>query len=240
VKKQPFPQQLDQTTVEKEIGAVRHLRTTGQRLKTLSVQFLGSPYVVHPLIGSADSPEVFTVSLEGFDCVTYVETLLALALASSVDGFIEIVRQVRYKNGVVEWPRRNHYMTSWIRNAARQGLVRNITRGKYTITKTRTLDLIEDLPPLTVTLKCFPKQNFSKIADHLADGDLMFFVSTRRKIDVFHVGLVFREDTRIVLRHASRSRKGVVEQPLEEFLEQNRMAGFILVRPREKPLTARG
>jgi hypothetical protein len=240
VKEQLFPQNLDHAIIEKMLRSVRHLRTTGERLKALSSQLLGYPYITHPLTGSADSPEVFTVSLEGFDCVTYIETALALAMAASVSEFVEIIRHLRYKNGRIEWRRRNHYMTGWIKNNARRGFVRNITRGKYTIGKTRTLGLLKDLPSKTVTFKCFPKKNFSRIANHLADGDLIFFVSTRRKLDVFHAGLLFREGEQIILRHASRSQGGVAEQPLEEFLQKNRMAGFILVRPREKPLAVKG
>ena len=50
-------------------------------MEALSRYFLGHPYQINPLIGSAGTPEVFTVSLDAFDCVTFVETILALSLA---------------------------------------------------------------------------------------------------------------------------------------------------------------
>ena len=40
---------------------------------------------------------------------------------------------------------------------------------------------------------------------------------------------------KVLMRHASRSQGGVVEQELTEFLKANRMAGVIVVRP--QPMT---
>jgi hypothetical protein len=66
----------------------------------------------------------------------------------------------------------------------------------------------------------------------LHSGDLVFFVSTRRHLDVFHTGIIVRDGASVLMRHASRSQGGVVEQPLSEFLKANRMTGVIAVRPR--------
>jgi len=66
---------------------------------------------------------------------------------------------------------------------------------------------------------------------HLQTGDLIFFVSTRKNLDVFHTGIIIRDGKRLLMRHASRSRGLVVEQDLNEFLKANRMAGVIVVRP---------
>src|SRR5581483_7217804 len=99
----------------------------------LSRRFLGHPYQTNPLIGSADSPEVFTASLDAFDCVTYVETVLALARARSVDEFTRWLRAIRYEDGCVRWERRNHYMTRWIRNNARQAIISPISFPVSTI-----------------------------------------------------------------------------------------------------------
>jgi hypothetical protein len=229
-----YPQDFDPAVAEKILDPVRAVRRIGERMRLISSRFSGCPYIVNPLIGSARAPEVFTVSLAGFDCVTYIETVLALALSDSVDQFVETIRHVRYKNGQVDWKSRNHYMTGWIKNNSRQGFIRNITRGSDTISKTRTLGTLEGVPPKIVTFKCFPKRMFLRIKNHVADGDLIFFASTRKRLDVFHAGLLFREGEQVNLRHASRSQGGVVEQPLSEFLKKNRMAGLILVRPKEE------
>ena len=64
----------------KESGTIKD---AAGRLQWISGQFLGLPYVTDPLVGSADTPELFTDTLDGFDCVTYMETVLALAGARS-------------------------------------------------------------------------------------------------------------------------------------------------------------
>jgi cell wall-associated NlpC family hydrolase len=64
----------------------------------------------------------------------------------------------------------------------------------------------------------------------MQSGDLIFFASTRKHLDVFHAGIIVRDGERLMMRHASRSRGEVVEQELAEFLGANRMTGVIVVR----------
>src|SRR2546429_8109006 len=110
------PRGLSRRRIERLISQAKSFRSAGSRIEVLSRHFLGQPYKINPLIGSAVEPEVYTVSLDSFDCVTYVETILALSLSSSVDEFTRWLRQIRYENGQIDWKRRNHYMTGWIRS----------------------------------------------------------------------------------------------------------------------------
>ena len=91
------------------------------RVESISGRFLGYPYLAHSLVGSADSPEVFKDSLEGFDCVTYIESVVALVYAGKTGGFSSFLRKLRYSDGKVDWRRRNHYMTQWLKNNVRTG-----------------------------------------------------------------------------------------------------------------------
>jgi N-acetylmuramoyl-L-alanine amidase-like len=199
-----------------------------------SRHFLGRPYKPNPLIGSADTAEVFTVSLDRFDCVTYIETILALALASTVDDFIEWLRKIRYKHGRIEWKQRNHYMTDWIRNNVREKIVRPVSMPAIpTVSRERVLTVVPGLASQRTRVKCVPKRAAPRLAAHLHNGDLMFFVSTRKTLDVFHAGIIASDGKEVLLRHASSSRGRVIEQELSEFLKANRMAGIIVVRPRD-------
>src|SRR3989442_14402182 len=90
--------------------------SAANRIEVLSRHFLGNPYKTNPLIGSSDTPEVFTASLDGFDCVTYIETILALARASTADGFRKLLRQIRYEQACVAWVHRSDYVKRWLRN----------------------------------------------------------------------------------------------------------------------------
>ena len=86
-------------------------RSSACRIDVISRHFLGRPYKPNPLIGTADTPEVFAASLDGFDCVTYIETVVALYRSFSVDDFTNWLRKIRYDRGLIQWARRNHYMT---------------------------------------------------------------------------------------------------------------------------------
>jgi hypothetical protein len=188
---------------------------------------------VNPLIGSVDVPEEFTATLDGFDCVTYVETALAFAGARSANDFIRRLKGIRYKGGEVVWRRRNHYMTNWIRNNTTAGYVSRMSLGAPARSKKRVLNMLPGLRPQTKSFSCIPKKALGPVSDRIRSGDLIFFASTRAHLDVFHCGIIVRDGDRLLLRHASRSQGGVVEQELSTFLNANRMAGVILVRPTE-------
>ncbi len=225
---------LSRRLVEQLLSETKHDRSAGSRIDGLSRHFVGHPYKLNPLIGSADIAEVFTASLDGFDCVTYIETIVALARASNVGDFTEWLRKIRYERGRIRWERRNHYMTLWIRNNVREGVIRPVSMPAVPIvSRERVLNAVPGLDPQRTRVKCVPKAAVPRLESHLQSGDLMFFVSTRKNLDVFHAGIIVRDGKNVFMRHASRSQGFVVEQELNEFLKANRMAGVIVVRPQE-------
>jgi Protein of unknown function (DUF1460) len=226
------PRGLSRRRVEQLLSKTKYDHSAGGRIDFLSRYFLGHPYKPNPLIGSADTAEVFTASLDGFDCVTYIETIVALARASNVDDFAEWLRKIRYERGRIQWERRNHYMTLWIRNNMGKGIIRPVAMPAVPIlSRERVLNIVPGLAAQRTRVKCVSKAAVSRLAPHLHSGDLIFFASTRKNLDVFHAGIIARDGTRVLMRHASRSQGFVVEQELSEFLKANRMAGVIVVRP---------
>lgn len=231
--KQAQPRGLSRRRVTRLLSNANHDSSTGSRIDVLSRQFLGHPYRPNPLIGSADTAEVFTASLDGFDCVTYIETILALACASNVDEFIGWLRKIRYERGRIQWERRNHYMTLWIRNNVRERIIRPVSMPDVpTVRRERVLNVVPGLAAQRIRTNCMPKAAMPRFAPHLKSGDMIFFASTRKNLDVFHAGIIGRDGERVFLRHASRSQGFIVEQELGGFLKANRMAGVIVVRPR--------
>ena len=228
------PRALSRRRVERALSQAKHDCSAGSRVDLLSRHFLGLPYKPNPLIGSADTAEVFTASLDGFDCVTYIETILALARAANADDFIEWLRKIRYEQGRVQWKRRNHYMTVWIRNNVREGIIRPVSAPAVpTVSRERVLNVVPGLAARRTRLKCVPKAAAPRLEPHLRSGDLIFFASTRKNLDVFHAGIITRDSERVLMRHASRSEGLVVEQELGGFLKANRMTGVIVARPRD-------
>jgi hypothetical protein len=228
----PQPRGLSRRRVDHLLSETKYDRSTVSRIDVLSRHFLGHSYQPNPLIGSADTSEVFTASFDGFDCVTYIETILALARASNVDDFIEWLRKIRYEQGRIQWERRNHYMTRWIRNNIRKGIIRRVSMPAIPIlSRERVLNVVPGLAAQRTRVKCVPKRAVPRLAAYLQSGDLIFFVSTGKNLDVFHAGIVVRDGKKVLMRHASRSQGFVVEQKLRVFLKANRMAGVIVVRP---------
>ena len=226
------PRGLNRRRVEQLLSKTEHDRSTGGRIDILSRHFLGHPYKSNPLIGSADTAEVFTASIDGFDCVTYIETIMALARASNVDDFVEWLRKIRYEGGRIQWKRRNHYMTLWIRNNVRNGILKPVSSPTIPIlSRERVLNVVPGLAAQRTKVKCVPKSAVPRLEPHLQTGDLIFFASTRKNLDTFHAGIIVRDGQRLLMRHATRSQGHVVEQELSEFLKTNRMAGVIVVRP---------
>jgi cell wall-associated NlpC family hydrolase len=230
--KHPQPRDLSRRRVEQLLLKTKHDRSTAGRIDVLSRHFLGRSYKPNPLIGSSDTTEVFTAALDGFDCVTYIETVVALARASNVDNFTDWLRKIRYEQGRIQWDRRNHYMSLWIRNNVRNGILKPVSMPALpTISKDRVLNVVPGLDPQRTRLKCLPKAAVPRLERYLQTGDLIFFASTHMNLDVFHAGIIVRDGKKVLMRHASRSQGFVVEQELSEFLKANRMAGVIVMRP---------
>jgi hypothetical protein len=212
----------------KDAGGETDLR---KRIDRISELLLGRSYVEGSLGGGPEAPEDFRVSLDAFDCVTFIETVLALALARTIDEFIDTIRRIRYEDGEIDWCRRNHYMSDWASKNGECGFIANITSGPYTVEKTCTLSLIAGLPATTTTFLYFPTQSRAEVAELFRTGDLILFVSTKETLDVFHTGLLVETGGRWLLRHATRTAGAVTEQELVGFMSQNGMAGFVLLRP---------
>jgi hypothetical protein len=225
------PAGLDKGRAERAVFALKHEKGFEARIASVSGSLLGKPYVENPLGGGPQSPERFRISFDGFDCVTYLEIVIALARSKTPAAFFRELRGLRYRGGKVDWFCRNHYMIDWLAQNRTRGAVNDLTRGRGTVVKTRELNIVPGLPPRRVAFRCYPKRAFAQVKERVRTGDLILFVSTRKHLDVFHAGVLIRRDDRVFMRHAARSAGKAIEQDLTDFLKKNRMSGFILARP---------
>ena len=100
------------------------------RITRISAEFLGKPYELGALgegqFGDYDQFPLFRT--DAFDCETYVDTVLALALAHDDASFQHYINQIRYKNGQVSFITRNHFTDlDWNINNQKQGFMTDIT-----------------------------------------------------------------------------------------------------------------
>ena len=159
--------------------------------------------------------------------------MLALAWAKTAEEVDDLLKTIRYKNGQVTWENRLHYTTDWSKYHLKRGWLRDVTKGEDTLVKNKSLAFLKDFSPRLTSFRYFPKRKLSKVSKNFKDGDLIYFASTRKGLDTFHVGLLFWVNGKLVMRHAAHSRGGVVEQELAEFVKANTMPGFIVTRPKE-------
>lgn len=162
---------------------------------------IGTPYEAFTLEeylragGSPMRTEPLTLSLTRFDCVTLVESCLAIARlartdapatgAAAWDAFAREMERMRYRGGVRRgYGSRLHYFSEWIADGERRGLVRDLGRE---------LGGVEDRRPLrfmTQNAESYPAladaDAFAQIAEmeRALDGRPRWVVPTARIAEV--------------------------------------------------------
>ncbi len=232
-----FSQQLvcstqDKIAVETKITQLEALTKAnlGETMVAVGKTFLGTPYVAKTLeIGETES---LVINLQGLDCTTFVENVLAFSLLtkednSTFDDFIKVLEKIRYKNGVLNgYPSRLHYFSEWITNNNKKGLVTNITGEIGGTISTKKINFMSTHHELYPYLKnnndnlekikasenylnnqeiCILPKNDIEANEHLIkSGDIIALTTSIKGLDITHTGIATLEkDGRIHLLHAS-------------------------------------
>lgn len=109
-------------------------QTIAQRIEYFSRSFLGKPYILYPLgegaNGDIDQHPLYR--FDGFDCETFVSTVVALSAAQSPQEFEDVIQQLRYNKTPLSYINRNHFTgLDWNNNNHKKGFIKDIT---HTIT----------------------------------------------------------------------------------------------------------
>ena len=204
----------------------------------------GTPYVPYTLEeylrnGGTPLQEPLTVSLAHFDCVTLVESCLAVArLARSDEAptwkhFGQEIERMRYRGGKrTDYASRLHYFSEWISDGEKRGLVKDLGRELGAGEDKRPLrfmtehrqeypalandSMFEDIEEIERRISRTPRQvvaveRIPQIASRIETGDVLGFATRISGLDVTHTAFAYRdkEGTLRVL-HAPLS-GGVVE-----------------------------
>lgn len=223
----------DSALIQQLIDESVRLDSIGQRIERVSGRLIGRPYITRPLIGSPTTPEQLVTRTDGYDCVTFVETVLAIVRSRNTEEFAEHLVAIRYRGARVDWRSRLHYSTQWSAHQVSSGLLTSVViPGTDMVFRSKTLHYVKGLEPLTANYQYYPKRLFNLIAPALLTGDIIFFVSGTNGLDTNHTGFVIRDRGRLLLRSAARSRRSVTDLPLAHYLSHQGMAGFFVNRPR--------
>lgn len=201
------------------MGCVTHANDS-----TIGARYLGAKYQIDPL-GEARGPDTDPlIRTDAFDCTTFVETSLA-------SGDVDALTRIRYKNGVVDFKNRNHFIESdWIPNNS--AIVKNASAqyGKTAVRHVviqraawlqRVHNIVSDDAPVAVDVEYIPYENVQAI-NNPAPLIVLFIVGNDKKSDtlgtdlaVVHMGFLLPGGT---LRHASSVAGRVVDVDFYEYI----------------------
>jgi hypothetical protein len=232
--------------VERDPSAATPGVDLARRIDAISHRLLGAPYQLGPLGEEAPPDADPRFRLDVFDCTTYIETVLALALAGEDDEAAARQRldRIRYHDGVPRFAARRHLIDAqWIPQLEHDGVVRDVTRrigGGAARTATLHLERAQwqktDLAKQGLAWSAVPhgaqrldylpwdaiaRDDVRAALPRVAILDVIANPTTAAPTLVIHQALLFRtDDGGWVARNASSSRGRVVEEPLDAFLHR--------------------
>jgi len=207
--------------------------TISQKIDFISGALRGTRYLGYTLIGGPQRPEQFVARDDGFDCVTFCETVLAAARAGSADSFNSALKTIRYHDGVVSWRERNHYFFEWGQHNVENKVCKSVDMpGSIEIQK--DVYWQPELGHRHFAIRVIPSAVFLGNKALLENGDIVGFITRRSNLDYFHVGFVaLGGGGGLLLRHASQSKGRVLDEPMDRFVAANRVRYVTLLRPQE-------
>ncbi len=247
---QAFSYAFEHALIKKPIGDV---------VVALAGRFTNAPYEEHTL--DRGGREELVENLHSFDCVTLVESVLALALAvksnrMTHEYYREMLQLLRYRGGVCAgFGSRLNYFSEWISDNERKGLVRDLTQTLGGVPLQKAIHYISDARRFSddstaasirsaeqrlsdTTYFEIPLAKVPRIVASLRDGDIIAVTTTVRGLDVAHTGFVVRSaDGTVHLLHASETGRKVetTKEPLGQYLSRHKtFSGIRVVRVVER------
>ncbi len=219
---------------------------------------LGIPYIAGLL--ERPGPESLVVTLEGSDCVIFVETTLALTLTTktrmySNDAFERALSHVRYRNGTIDgYLSRLHYFGEWLRDGENKKLIRVLfqddaypslqpysfmssNRSSYPALANDD-QAFEDIKKTENILnknllRYIPTNRIPGVLEDLQTGDIVAFVTNIKGLDFSHTAMIKRDGDRVGFWHASTTGSVIVEpKTLYDYTkDRNSLLGIVIARP---------
>jgi hypothetical protein len=225
------------------------------------LSFLGTPYVANTLEEGRE--ETLIVNSNGVDCITFVEYVLAMSLCPSQERdmttaeFRKYLRQIRYRDGEIKgYTSRLHYVSDWINNNIRKGIIEDVTAAYSPFMDTLSLSYMSTHAEYYKQLNRSP-ENVSKMREYekslsgqtihwipkkeipakgfswIENGDIIAITTTIPGLDNSHIGIALYKKEELHLLHASSVKGKVVveESPLSGQLDRNKnMSGIRVLR----------
>ena len=233
-----------------------------EMIQQIATQFLGTPYKAGLLDKSVK--ETLVASLTQFDCLLFVETVLALVRGLAVEDYTystftnNIVDQ-RYRQGKMDtYCDRLHYFSEWIADNEKRANVVNLTSSLGGIPLDKALNFMtthrasypqmvnndgnyqciaeveQNLRSLNLTY--LPTSDLKSVYPQLKSGDIIGITTNITGLDVTHTGFIYRQENQVGLIHASPAGQVTIATDLQQYVSKVPHAiGIFVVRPQDSP-----
>lgn len=224
-----------------ENSAKADLKSDADRIMFFAKSMIGIPYCGGTL--DVNENESLVVRTYSVDCTTYVETVLAMYLASKIEyggynDFKKALTKIRYRDGVIKgYSSRLHYFSDWVANNEKKGILYEVTsRSNHSqrhfsinyMTKHSVLyrhlkgDSLSVNEMLRIEEKWknydmpyIPKECLKTYNNiDICNGDILALTTNIDGLDVLHLGFAVCVDGNIHLLHASSLYGRVVLDPM--------------------------
>lgn len=225
-----------------ENSAKADFKSDADRIMFFAKSMIGIPYRGGTL--DVNENESLVVRTDSVDCTTYVETILAMYLASKAEDdeysdFKEALTRIRYRDGVIKgYSSRLHYFSDWVADNEKKGILYEVTSrsnhsqrhfsinymtkhsGLYRRLKEDSLSVNEMLCVeekwKNYDMSYIPKELLKEHHNNIdiCNGDILALTTNIDGLDVLHLGFAVWVDGNIHLLHASSLYGRVVLDPM--------------------------
>lgn len=217
-------------------------QTLSDRIVSISASFLNKPYQLDPLGEGAQGQfsQKPLYRFDRFDCQTYVETVLALALSDSTSNvptlaFQNQLLEIRYSNGKPDFYTRNHFPSAdWIPNNIEKGYIKyspinndkiSIIINKQKWFENQTHIQNPEIPnKLRVTLPYISVDQLPNMINKIPNGSIIMIVKPSFVL-ISHMGFAIWKNNTLYLRSASSLYDKVIDLPLLAYIENQSKFG---------------
>lgn len=214
-------------------------KETDNIILSIACEFLGHKYTAGTLERGSNEPLV--ISSSEVDCTTFVELVLAIYLSvrNGEKDFIAVcnnLEKIRYRDGRRNgYASRLHYMSQWIADKGKEGIIIESTHCAYSKKKKLNLDfmsrnpanyeLLRNNPALVreiekweepfrnIEVEYIPKEELARPQEELPvkEGDIIVLTTNIEGLDVVHTGFAFWQNDKLHLLHASSIEEKVIK-----------------------------
>lgn len=217
--------QMNKQEINNIIVKTSHKKQFLNKIIKYSWLFTKTPYKLNAL-GEGKQKPIY--SFKAVDCVTYVETVLALSNSNTLNNSISLLQKIRYKNGEIKYNKRNHFtITQWIPNNEKLKIIEDITSKvsakTQIVTKNITIKnfnnkfkkfkiLKENLPSGKYSIEYIPINYFLKNQKkmNIPSGAIMIIIRENKynyPIFASHLGFIINNKNQRIFRSAVTNRR---------------------------------